>query len=95
MPTSNTNTAASKKPTTAGSQNPSANNVSADDWKTFMDTHSTAAAGSRYTARAAENDDDNDDDDDDDEMTEVQEKAARRSAQKSSKRNPSGPSVSK
>jgi len=89
--TTNTNTAKSKKPSTAGSQNPSAYNVSADEWKTFKNTHAITTAGTRYSARAG----DDDDDDDDDTMTPEQEEAARRSAQKSNKRPPSGPSVSK
>jgi hypothetical protein len=88
--TTNTNTAKSKKPSTVGSQNPSASNVSADEWKAFRNTGAITAAGTRYSARAGE-----DDDDDDDSMTPEQVEAARRSAQKRNKRPPSGPSVSK
>jgi hypothetical protein len=89
--TTNTNTAKSKKPSTVGSQNPSASNVSADEWKAFRNTGAITAAGTRYSARAGEDDDD----DDDDSMTPEQVEAARRSAQKRNKRPPSGPSVSK
>jgi len=89
MPPSNTTTtAAGKKPSTVGSQNPSASNVSAEEWKALKDRLAIGTAGTRYSGAA-----DDDDDDDDDTMTVEQAAAAKASAQKSTKRIPSGPSV--
>jgi len=85
----NTDKTNSQKPPTVGSQNPSASKVSAKEWKDLKDRLAITTAGARGSARGA----DTDDDGDDDTMSIEQAAAAKRSAQKSTKRIPSGPSV--